>query len=101
MTAVSSLFLKLGRDDAGPQLDSTYVERQQRGRQGNPPVAHFAVHLGVNYSGRKRHHARRSSSALGLQNKRWVVSARRLALFGRRLAWQRLRHYGQTKCEVI
>jgi hypothetical protein len=83
------------------KLDSTYLKRQQRGRQRDLPVAHFPVHLGVNCSGRKRRYARRGSSVLGLQNKRWIVSAQRLALFGRRLAWQRLRHCGQTKCEVI
>ena len=31
----------------------------------------------------------------------WIASAQRLALFGRRLAWQRLRHYSKAKSEVI
>ncbi len=83
------------------ELDSTYLKRQQRGRNRELPVAHFPVHLGVNYSGRKRRYERRGSTAVSLHNKRWIASAQRLPLFGRRLAWQRLRHYGQAKCEVI
>lgn len=83
------------------ELDSTYLKRQQRGRNRALPVAHFPVHLGVNYSGRERRYERRGSTAVSLQNKRWMASSERLALFGRRLAWQRLRHYGPAECEVI
>lgn len=83
------------------ELDSTYLKRQQRGRRRDLPVGHFPVHLGVSYSGRKRRYERRGSTSVSLQNKRWVASAQRLPLLGRRLAWQRLRHYGKAQCEVI
>ena len=45
--------------------------------------------------------ARRGSTAVSLQSKRWVASAQSLALFGRRLAWQRLRHYPKAGHEVV
>jgi hypothetical protein len=59
------------------------------------------MHLGLQYSGRKRRYARRGSTAVSLERKRWILSAQSLPLFGRRLAWQRLRHYGKARHEVI
>jgi hypothetical protein len=96
-------------DKAAPQpaavvvteMDSTYLKRQQKGRAKEEPVAHFPMHLGLQYTGRKRRYARRGASAVTLEGKRWICSAQSLPLFGRRLAWQRLRHYGQAPHEVI
>lgn len=83
------------------ELDSTYLKRQQKGRSPEVPVSHFPMHLGLQYTGRKRRYARRGCAAVTLERKRWILSAQSLALFGRRLAWQRLRHYGRTEHEVI
>lgn len=83
------------------ELDSTYLKRQQKGRSKEVPVAHFPIHLGLQYTGRKRRYARRGSTQVTLERKRWICSAQSLALFGRRLAWQRLRHYGKAGHEVI
>ena len=57
------------------ELDSTYLKRQQRGRNGDLPVAHFPVHLGVNYSGRKRRYERRGSTAVSLDRQRPATGA--------------------------
>lgn len=83
------------------ELDSTYLKRQQKGRSPGVPISHFPMHLGLQYTGRKRRYAQRGSTALTLERKRWILSAQNLALFGRRLAWQRLRHYGKAEHEVI
>jgi hypothetical protein len=83
------------------EMDSTYLKRQQKGRAQEVPVSHFPMHLGLQYTGRKRRYARRGSTALSLERKRWILSAQSLPLFGRRLAWQRLRHYGKAPHEVI
>lgn len=64
-------------------------------------MSHFPMHLGLHYTGRKRRYARRASKAVTLEAKRWILSAQSLPLFGRRLAWQRLRHYGRATQEVI
>jgi Uncharacterised protein family (UPF0236) len=83
------------------EVDSTYLKGQQKGRLQTVPVSHFPMHLGLQYTGRKRRYARRGSTAVTLQAKRWILSARSLSLFGRRLAWQRLRHYGKAQHEII
>ena len=83
------------------EVDSTYLKHQQRGRRPGLPVNHFPMHLGLHYTGRKRRYARRGSRAVTLEAKRWILSAPSLPLFGRRLAWQRLRHYGRAAQEVI
>lgn len=83
------------------EMDSTYLKRQQKGRSQEVPVSHFPMHLGLQYTGRKRRYARRGSTAVTLDRKRWILSAQGLPLFGRRLAWQRLRHYGKARHEVI
>ena len=82
-------------------MDSTYLKRQQRGRAKEAPGAHFAIHLGVQYTGRKRRSARRGATQVTLERKRWICRAQSLPLFGRRLAWQRLRHDGKAPHEVI
>src|SRR5206468_137816 len=53
------------------------------------------------YTGRKRRYQQRGSTSVTLQNKRWVASTQSLPLFGRRVAWQRMRHYGRANQEVI
>lgn len=83
------------------EIDSTYLKRQQKGRAQEAPVSHFPMHLGLQYTGRKRRYLRRGSTAVTLEGKRWILSAQSLPLFGRRLAWQRLRHYGKAQHEVI
>jgi hypothetical protein len=83
------------------EMDSTYLKRQQSRRAQEVPVSHFPMHLGLQYTGRKRRYARRGSTAVSLERKRWILSAQSLPLFGRRLAWQRLRHYGKARHEVI
>jgi hypothetical protein len=83
------------------EMDSTYLKRQQKGRAPEVPVSHFAMHLGLQYTGRKRRYARRGSTAVTLEGKRWILSTQSLPLFGRRLAWQRLRHFGKAPHEVI
>jgi Uncharacterised protein family (UPF0236) len=83
------------------EMDSTYIKVQQRGRAAHLPVDHFPMHLGLQYTGRKRRYQKRGSTAVSLQNKRWIASARSLSLFGRRVAWQRVRHYGKASQEVI
>jgi Uncharacterised protein family (UPF0236) len=83
------------------EMDSTYLKRQQRGRAGSKPVAHFPMHFGLHYSGRLRRYKKRGSRAVSLQNKRWILSSERMGIFGRRLAWQRLRHFGSAAEHVI
>ena len=36
-----------------------------------------------------------------LANKHWILSTERLSIFGRRLAWQRLRHFQRGACQVL
>src|SRR5262249_17860095 len=57
------------------------------------PVAHFPMHLGLHYSGRERRYQKRGSRSARVQNKRWILSSQAVGIFGRRLAWQRLRHF--------
>jgi hypothetical protein len=83
------------------ELDSTYLKGQQRGRAADEPAAHFPVHLGVHYSGRERRYQKRGSTSVCLSNKRWILSTRPLSIFGRRLAWQRMRHFQRGACEVL
>jgi hypothetical protein len=83
------------------EIDSTFLKRQMRDRAAGVPVRHFPMHLGLHYSGRERRYARRGSLSVKLQHKRWMLSSDSIALFGRRLAWQRLRHYQGARQEVI
>lgn len=83
------------------EMDSTFLKRQQRGRAAHVPVSHFPMHLGLHYSGRERRYARRGSTSVQLKNKRWILTTDSIALFGRRFAWQRLRHFPKARHEVI
>ncbi len=83
------------------EMDSTFLKRQQRGRAVEVPVKHFPMHLGLHYSGRERRYARRGSRSVKLQDKRWILSIGAIGLFGRRLAWQRLRHYPKARHKVL
>lgn len=83
------------------EMDSTYLKGQLRGRALNQPTTHFPIHLGVHYSGRERRYQKRGSLSVRLQNKRWILSTRPLSIFGRRLAWQRSRHFQERAPEVV
>jgi hypothetical protein len=83
------------------EIDSTYLKCQQRGRALERPRPHFPIHLGLHYSGRERRYQRKGSTSVRLKNKRWILSTQSLSSFGRRLAWQRLRHFGSGTCEVL
>jgi hypothetical protein len=83
------------------EMDSTFLKRQQRGRGSDMPVSHFPMHLGLHYSGRERRYAGRGSTSVKLKDKRWILSTGSIALFGRRLAWQRLRHFPKTRHEIV
>lgn len=83
------------------EIDSTYLKRQQRGRAAGKSVAHFPMHLGMHYSGRQRRYQKHGSASVRLQNKRWILSTRPLSIFGRRLAWQRMRHFHSGATEVL
>jgi hypothetical protein len=83
------------------EMDSTYLKHQQRGSTAGVPVSHFPMHLGMHYSGRERRYHKRGSSSVRLANKRWILSSERLAIFGRRLAWQRMRHFARRALHII
>jgi hypothetical protein len=83
------------------EMDSTYLKRQQRGRAWASPVGHFPMHLGLHYSGRERRYHKRGCSSVRLQNKCWILSSEGLAIFGRRLAWQRLRHFARAAPQFV
>jgi hypothetical protein len=84
------------------EIDSTYLKSQQRGRVVTArPVAHFPMHLGLHYSGRERRYKKRGSASVRLQNKRWILSTCAVGIFGRRLAWQRIRHFHAGATEVL
>jgi len=83
------------------EMDSTYLKRQQRGHTGTTPTAHFPIHLGMHYSGRVRRYKKRGSPSVRLQNKRWIVSTLGMPIFGRRLAWQRLRHFAKAAPQLV
>jgi Uncharacterised protein family (UPF0236) len=83
------------------EIDSTYLKAQRRGRAADQATAHFPIHLGLHYSGRERRYQKRGSSSVRLANKRWILSTRPLSIFGRRLAWQRMRHFQRAICEVL
>ena len=83
------------------EIDSTYLKGQQRGRAPARSVTHFPMHLAIHYSGRQRRYHKRGSASVCLQNKRWILSTRSLSIFGRRVAWQRLRHFEPGATEVL
>jgi hypothetical protein len=83
------------------EIDSTYLKRQQRGRVPAQPTGHFPIHLGLHYSGRERRYQKRGSTSVRLTNKRWILSTRPIGIFGRRLAWQRMRHFQSGACQVL
>jgi hypothetical protein len=84
------------------EIDSTYLKAQRRGRAVDQSrrVGNFPIHLGLHYNGRERRHRGRSAS-VRLANKRWTLSTGPLSIFGRRLAWQRIRHFQRGACEVF
>lgn len=75
------------------EIDSTYLKRQRRGRAAGEATRHLPMHLGLHYSGRERRYHKRGATSVRLSNKRWILGTQPIGLFGRRLAWQRLRHY--------
>jgi hypothetical protein len=83
------------------EIDSTYLKRQQRDRPAKKTTTHFPMHLGMHYTGRERRYQKRGSSSVRLQNKRWILSSQGLAIFGRRLAWQRMRHFARSAPQII
>jgi hypothetical protein len=83
------------------EIDSTYLKGQQRGRAPARSVTHFPMHLAIHYSGRQRRYHKRGSASVRVQNKRWILSTRSLSIFGRRVAWQRLRHFEPGATEVL
>ena len=84
------------------EIDSTYLKAQQRGRSARSHFpAHFPIHLGLHYSGRERRYQKRGSTSVRLTNKRWILSTEPLSIFGRRLAWQRMRHFKPGFLEVL
>lgn len=84
------------------EIDSTYLKAQRRGRAARGhPTAHFAIHLGLHYSGRERRYQKRGSCSVRLRGKRWILSTEPLSIFGRRLAWQRMRHFQPGFIEVL
>jgi uncharacterized protein UPF0236 len=83
------------------EIDSTYLKAQQRRRATKARCTHFPIHLGLHYSGRERRYAKRGSTSVRLRNKRWISSTEALSIFGRRLAWQRIRHFGPGACQVL
>lgn len=83
------------------EIDSTYLKRQQRDRPAKKTTTHFPMHLGMHYSGRQRRYQKRGSSSVRLQNKRWILSSQGLAILGRRLAWQRMRHCARSAPQII
>ena len=84
------------------EIDSTYLKAQQRGRAARGHfTAHFPIHLGLHYSGRERRYQKRGSCSVRLRNKRWILSTEPLSIFGRRLAWQRMRHFQAGFLEVL
>ena len=84
------------------EIDSTYLKAQQRGRGARGHfTAHFPIHLGLHYSGRERRYQKRGSTSVRLRNKRSILSAESLSIFGRRLAWQRMRHFQPGFLEVL
>jgi Uncharacterised protein family (UPF0236) len=83
------------------EIDSTFLKRQRRGRSIEEPVGHFPMHLGLHYTGRERRYQKRRSFAVRLANKRWILSSGPIGMFGRRLAWQRMRHFERGGCEVF
>jgi hypothetical protein len=83
------------------EMDSTFLKEQQRARVANMSVKHFPMHLGMHYTGRARRYARCGSKSVKLKEKRWILSGESMALFGCRLAWQRLRHYHKAHQHVL
>jgi len=83
------------------EIDSTYLKAQHRRGAAQGRCTHFPVHLGLHYSGRERRYQKRGSTSVRLRNKRWILSTEPLSIFGRRLAWQRLRHFAPGSFEVL
>jgi len=83
------------------EIDSTYLKAQHRRPAAKGRYTHFPIHLGLHYSGRARRYAKRGSTSVRLVAKRWILSMERLSIFGRRLAWQRMRHFGRGSFEVL
>lgn len=83
------------------EMDSTYLKAQHRDRAATKPTAHFPIHLGLHYSGRKRRYKKWGSASVALRDKRWMVSTEPISIFGRRLAWQRLRHFTRAAPHIV
>ena len=83
------------------EIDSTYLKAQHHRRRAGNGCTHFPIHLGLHYSGRERRYAKRGSTSVRLRNKRWILSTEALSIFGRRLAWQRMRHFAPGACQVL
>ena len=75
------------------EMDSTYLKWQRRGRV-RADREHFAMHLGLHYTGRSRRIQRRGRTDVVLDNKTWLLSTGNIGLFGTRLRRHRDRHYG-------
>lgn len=74
------------------EMDSTWLKQQQRRRAG--AVRHFAVHLGLHYTGRQRRFSKRGSCSVALTDKTLWATTAPLRLFGpalRRLLASRYR----------
>lgn len=83
------------------EMDSTYLKAQQRDRAASRPTGHFPIHLGLHYSGRARRYKKRGSASVALQEKRWMASTEAMSIFGRRLAWQRFRHFTRAAPQIV
>lgn len=83
------------------EMDSTYLKAQQRGRTATKSTTHFPIHLGLHYSGRKRRYKKWGTASVVLRDKRWMVSTEPISIFGRRLAWQRLRHFTRAAPHIV
>jgi hypothetical protein len=83
------------------EIDSTYLKAQHRRRGAKARGTHFPIHLGLHYSGRARRYQKRGCSSVRLRDKRWILSSEPLSIFGRRLAWQRMRHFARGSFGVL
>ena len=83
------------------EMDSTYLKAQQKGRAPTKPTARFPIYLGLHYSGQQRRYKRPGSASVSLQHKRWIASTEPISLFGRRLAWQGLRHFTRSAPQIV
>jgi hypothetical protein len=83
------------------EIDSTYLKAQHRRPGAKGRYTHFPIHLGLHYSGRARRYLKRGSTSVRLMAKRWILSTEPLSIFGRRLAWQRMRHFARGSFAVL